>query len=139
MVFQDDSLDLVRRLAGTVRQYAVTNGTRAAQRRKLRRSGLDRLLDGAFISEEVGAEKPSPLFFRRVLAAIPPCPPEEILIVGDSLTSDMKGGAQAGLRCCWYDPEDRPLPAEPAIHYRIRDLRRIPEILAAEKGGPPGP
>ena len=61
--FLDQSDRLVRRLRGRVRQYAATNGTRAAQERKLRRSGLDQLLDGVFISELVGAEKPSPPSF----------------------------------------------------------------------------
>ena len=136
VVFQDQGYELVRSLRGRVRQYAVTNGTLAAQRRKLKNSGLEKLLDGAFISEEVGAEKPSPVFFGRVLAAIPPCPRDEILIVGDSLTSDMKGGNLAGLRCCWYDPQDRPLPEDPVIHYHIRDLRQVREILAEENGFP---
>ena len=134
VVFQDEGYDLVRSLAGRVGQYAVTNGTVAAQRRKLKNSGLDILMDGVFISEEVGADKPAPAFFDRVLSAIPACPREEILIVGDSLTSDMKGGNLAGIRCCWYDPQDRPLPEDLTIAYHIRDLRQVREILVRENG-----
>ena len=59
VVFLDDSDRLVRDLKGRVKQYAVTNGTRRAQERKLAKSGLGELLDGVFISEDVGAEKPS--------------------------------------------------------------------------------
>lgn len=59
-------------LRGRVKQYAVTNGTRTAQERKLARSGLGDLFDGVFISEVVGAEKPSLDFFRPVLEAIGP-------------------------------------------------------------------
>ena len=59
VVFLDQSYDLVRDLRGRVKQYAVTNGTRTAQERKLARSGLGDLFDGVFISEVVGAEKPS--------------------------------------------------------------------------------
>ena len=67
VVFLDDSDRLVRDLKGRVKQYAVTNGTRRAQERKLAKSGLGELLDGVFISEDVGAEKPSLDFFRPVL------------------------------------------------------------------------
>ena len=64
VVFLDQSYDLVRDLRGRVKQYAVTNGTRTAQERKLARSGLGDLFDGVFISEVVGAEKPSLDFFQ---------------------------------------------------------------------------
>ena len=65
VVFRDDAGSLVARLKGRVRQYAVTNGTRVAQERKLSRSGLDRMLDGVFISEIVGTEKPGAAFLTR--------------------------------------------------------------------------
>ena len=130
IVFRDDAFALVSGLRGRVAQYAVTNGTRTAQRRKLDKSGLEPLLDGVFISEEVGAEKPSPAFFDAVFRSILPCRREEVLIVGDSLTSDMKGGRQAGIVCCWYDPAGQALP--PGIAYRIRDLREVKDVLRAE-------
>ncbi len=138
VVFRDGADRLVRSLVGRVKQYAVTNGTLTAQIRKLRSSGLADWLDGAFISEQVGAEKPSPRYFEQVLAAVPQVPRDEILIVGDSLTSDMKGGSREGLVCCWYDPEGRPLPPDLDIRYHIRDLGGIPAILAAEAGGQGG-
>lgn len=134
VVFRDDGYRLVADLRGKVLQYAVTNGTRAAQRRKLANSGLRALLDGAFISEDLGAEKPDPAFFEGVFAAIPPCRKEEVLIVGDSLTSDMKGGHLAGLRCCWYDPAGRTPPDDLSIEFHIRDLNEVRDILDREIG-----
>ena len=132
IVFRDDAFHLVSDLAGQVKQYAVTNGTVTAQRRKLKNSGLGTLLDGVFISEEVGAEKPSPAYFDKVLAALPPFDKDEILIVGDSLTSDMTGGCQAGLRCCWYDPAWKEIPAQLDIEFHIRDLNEVRDILRKE-------
>ena len=129
VVFRDHGYELVRDLKGQVRQYAVTNGTAVAQQRKLDKSGLIRLLDGVFISEQVGAEKPSPDFFRAVFNHVGPIAPEEVLIVGDSLTSDIQGGNNAGILCCWYDPEDRPLPQGLTVHYHIQDLNQVREIL----------
>lgn len=129
VVFRDGSKELISSLRGRVRQYAVTNGTLTAQSRKLKNSGLDMLLDGVFISELVGAEKPSGAFFERVFAQIGPCKPGEVMIVGDSLTSDMQGGNNAGILCCWYDPENRPLPEGLKIDYHIQNLKQVLDIL----------
>ena len=127
--FHDDGYKLVQQLKGRVRQYAVTNGTKVAQQRKLRNSGLDVLLDGVFISEDIGAEKPDIAFFHPVWETIGPDAPDEVLIVGDSLTSDMQGGNNAGIRCCWYNPKGAPVPEHLKIDYNIRDLREILTIL----------
>ena len=127
--FQDGADRLVARLRGRVRQYAATNGTRVAQERKLRRSGLDRQLDGVFISELLGAEKPSPAFFDQVLATIGPVDRRRVLMVGDSLTSDMAGGLGAGLRCCWYNPQKLPAPPDLALDYVISDLNEVEGLL----------
>ena len=128
-MFNDGADEIVRKLRGRVRQYAVTNGTLTAQRRKLANSGLDALLDGVFISEQVGAEKPGRAFFDAVFAAVAPCAPEEMLIVGDSLTSDMQGGNNAGIPCCWYAPEGGEAPEGLRLDYIIRDLHEVIEIV----------
>ena len=60
--FNDEGGELVRRLQTKVKQYAVTNGSLTTQQRKLAKSGLDQLLDGIFISDEIGAEKPNSTF-----------------------------------------------------------------------------
>ena len=104
--FHDDAYELIRRLKGRVKQYAVTNGTRMAQERKLERSGLSQLFDGVFISEDVGIEKPNKEFFDYVFRQIGDYEKDEIMIVGDSLSSDMKGGNNAGIVCCWYHPQE---------------------------------
>ena len=127
--FHDDGYKLVQQLKGRVRQYAVTNGTKVAQQRKLRNSGLDVLLDGVFISEDIGVEKPGVEFFHPVWKTIGSYAPDEVLIVGDSLTSDMQGGNNAGIRCCWYNPKGVPAPEHLKIDYNIRDLREILTIL----------
>ena len=129
IVFPEGAMETVRALRGRVIQCAVTNGTKIAQQRKLRRSGLDTLLDRIFISEDLGAEKPSPTFFDRVFEALPDVSRAEALIVGDSLTSDIRGGINAGVRTVWYDPWGREAPAELRIDHRIRSLREVPALL----------
>ncbi len=94
-------------------QFAATNGTKIAQDRKLARSGLGALLDGVLISEEIGAEKPDPAFFAAAAPLLPNCAPDQILMVGDSLTSDMQLANNIGLAACWYNPKGLQPPAHP--------------------------
>ncbi len=129
VVFCDDSYELLSSLRGRVKQYAVSNGTVVAQTRKLRRSGFDRLLDGVFLSEELGYEKPATEFFDRVFAAIGEPDRERVLIVGDSLTSDITGGSRAGIRTCWYNPKGEPNLTAAHADYEIRDLHGILDII----------
>jgi len=133
VVFNDNGKELVESLRGRVKQYAVTNGTLVAQKGKLKNSGLDRLLDDVFISDVVGVEKPGIGFFDAVFAAIGRYEPDEVLIVGDSLTSDIKGGNNAGILCGWYNPEGQPVPEGLRVDYDIRDLNQVGDILAASR------
>ena len=116
-----------------MRQFVVSNGTVAAQTKKLKLSGLGELMDGVFLSEELGVEKPSPAFFEKVFAGIPPAAPREVMIVGDSLTSDILGGMNAGIVACWYDPLGLPVPEGYRPDYVIRDLRELPACLDGEE------
>ncbi len=129
IVYHDDSLEIIRSLKGRVRQYAVSNGTVEAQSKKLRLSGLGELMDGIFLSEHIGAEKPSMKFFDRVFEAIEPADRSSIMIVGDSLTSDIQGGNNAGIRTCWYNPQRSKAPDKYRIDCEISDLHQIYEML----------
>ena len=72
IVYRDDSYEIVKSLRGKVRQCVVSNGTVVAQTKKLTRSGLGALMDGVFLSEQLGAEKPKKEFFDQAFAAIGP-------------------------------------------------------------------
>ena len=125
VVYCDDSLNLVKSLAGRVHQYIVSNGTIVAQTKKLKTSGFGEIVDGVFLSEQVGFEKPAKSFFDCVFAEIPDSP-ENCMIVGDSLTSDIQGGINAGIRTCWYNPAGKPNAR--GIHPDI-EIKNLHEIL----------
>ena len=129
IVYRDDSLEIIKALHGRVKQYVVSNGTVVAQTKKLSRSHLGEWMDGVFLSEQLGAEKPSPRFFRQVFAALPDLEKDEMLLVGDSLTSDMKGGVQAGIPTCWYNPGRLPRPEGMGITCEIQDLHQVFDLL----------
>ena len=127
--YKDDSLSVCQKLHTQVKQYIITNGVSATQRNKLKLSGLADLMDGIFISEEIGVPKPHREFFERCLEQVEEKDKSRILIVGDSLSSDIKGGVLAGLPTCWYRPEGTPNPTEYRPDYEISDLHEIFSIL----------
>lgn len=127
--FCDDGYELVKGLKNRVKQYAVTNGTKVAQVKKLNKSGLIDLFDAVFISEDVGIEKPDVKFFELVWDVIGQYEKDEVIIVGDSLTSDMQGGNNAGILCCWYNPKGLENTNGVKLDYEIQDLQEILEIL----------
>ena len=130
--FNDNAFELIAGLKNRVFEYAVTNGTEVAQEKKLRRSGLDQVFDGIFISERLGAEKPSRKFFEQVFETIGNPDPDEVMIIGDSLTSDMPGGLNAGIRTCWYNPAHRQVPEGMRLDYVIDHLSEVTAILDQE-------
>ena len=129
IVYCDGSDKLVASLRGKVRQYAVSNGTVAAQTRKLARSGFDRLMDGTFLSERIGWEKPAKEFFDAVFREIGEERRAGSIIVGDSLTSDIAGANRAGIKSCWYNPRGAENGTNAKPDFEIKDLGEILEIL----------
>ena len=125
IVYCDDSLEIVKSLRGKVKQYVVSNGTVIAQTKKLRLSGFGELMDGIFLSEELGVEKPSVRFFDQVFAKIGPVDRSEVMIVGDSLTGDIRGGNNAGILTCWYNPEGTAAKEAVRIDHEIKDLHEV--------------
>lgn len=141
VVFCDNGFALVEKLRGKVKQAAVTNGTKVAQDKKLRKSKLITLLDDVFISDELGVEKPNPKFFDLVFERMGitfqerealksgTYKKEEIMIVGDSLTSDIRGGNNAGILTCWYNPRKTENTIGVHVDYEITNLWELEQLL----------
>ena len=127
--FIDDSLTICKAFQEKVRQYVITNGVTATQMNKLKLSGLAEAMDGIFISEQIGTPKPAKEFFDYCLKHIKEKDKSKLLIVGDSLSSDIKGGVLSGIPTCWYRPEGaiNDTPYHP--DYEISDLHMLYDIL----------
>ena len=113
-------------------QYVVTNGVNSTQASKMKLSGLDALVDGVFVSELIGYPKPMKEFFDACFKALPDIEREECILVGDSLTSDMKGANNSGIAACWFNPEAVINDKDVRIDYEIRRLRELLPILEEE-------
>lgn len=127
--YLDDSLSICKALQTKYKQYIVTNGVTSTQRSKLGLSGFAEVMDGLFISEEIGAPKPQIEFFEYCLAKIEEKDKSKILMVGDSISSDIKGANAAGIKACWYNPKEKECIEDCQIDYEISDLHQIFEIL----------
>ena len=127
--FHENGLETVKACMGKVKQYAVTNGTKIAQQRKLDNSGLIHLLDDVFISDVIGIEKPGKGFFDAVFAEIGSYNPSEVVIVGDSLTSDIRGGNNAGIVTCWYNPQKKINDQGVRVDYEIQNLSQVLDFI----------
>lgn len=124
--------DVVRELARSTRMAIVTNGLADVQRPRFERSPIVDLFATLTISDELGIAKPDPRILDIALEALGSPPKEEVLMIGDSLTSDIQGGVNAGVDTCWYAPSgDRP-PASPAPTWVIRSLGELPGIVAGD-------
>lgn len=125
----DGALDLIRSLFGQCGLYIVTNGITAVQQSRFSRCALAPYFTECFISEQMGCAKPEKRFFEQVAAAIPGFDPAEALVIGDSLSSDIRGGINAGLDTCWFNPKGKPAPADMSITYTVSKLSEIKPIL----------
>ena len=125
----DGAYEVLQALHETSRIAIVTNGLQSVQRSRLDHSAIRGFVDALIISEEVGAAKPHPAFFHAAFAQTGNPHKRDVLIVGDSLTSDMKGGAEYGIDICWYNPGGEANPEGLFITYEIRGLRELLDVI----------
>lgn len=112
--------------------YIVTNGDTKTQDKRLKDSNLFPLFKNVFISEETGYQKPMKEFFDYVFDRIPNVDLKEVLIIGDSLSADIKGGRIAGIDTCWFNPKDKLNNTDMIPTYEVQKLEEIYEILKVQ-------
>lgn len=122
--------EALRQLSKDYRLFLATNGIAQVQYGRLESAGITHCFEKLFISEELGAYKPSKEFFNRCFEAIPGFCPERAIMVGDSLNSDMGGGINAGITTCWINPNHRPVRDGIQPDYEIETLPQLLPILS---------
>jgi putative hydrolase of the HAD superfamily len=127
----DGAEEVVQALHGQVGLLVITNGLKEVQRPRLANSAIAAYIDAVVISDEVGFSKPDPRIFDIAFQKMDHPAKEEVLMVGDSLTSDMPGGIAYGIDTCWYNPDQRPRPPELDICYEIQ---RLVDLLPIVEG-----
>lgn len=131
----EDAWEVLEYLKSKYRLFVVTNGVEATQRNRLKLSGIEQFMDDIFISGCIGVQKPQREFFDYCFAHIEDTDPERTLVIGDSLTSDIQGGMNAGIDTCWFNPKGKIRPASGAGSLENREgffdgeIRRLRELM----------
>ncbi len=121
-----EAVDVLRQ---KYRLFAASNGTASVQAGRLQRTGLDQIFEQIFVSEEIGANKPSPEFFRRAFERVGDFDPGKAVMVGDSLTSDILGGINAGISTVWINPGNKKSREDIRPDFEIKSLAQLPALL----------
>ena len=126
-------LDVLRELSEVATLAVVTNGFQKVQSRRLAESGVGNFLEDVFVSEKMDAEKPNRKIFDAALRALGVENREHVLMVGDSLTSDVQGGINAGLDTCWFNPHHQENPGKILPTYEISSLEELYPLVMEEE------
>ena len=126
----DGVIELLDSLKGKFKMSIVTNGLKEVQRPRLKKLEMMHYFDSIIVSDEIGFKKPQGEFFEYVMKTIPNPPNKsEILIIGDSLNSDIRGGRDFGIKTCWnsFAKENK---SDVIPDYVINNVLELKELLS---------
>ena len=116
------------RLSNKYRLFLASNGAASVQKGRMTSANLYRFFEKVFISQEIGHNKPSKEIFEGCFAQIPGFDPAKAVMVGDSLTSDIKGGINVGMTTGWVNPSHAPC-TDIVPDYQIEALSQLENLL----------
>lgn len=128
----DGAETVLQALHGRFNLAIITNGLTDVQRPRLAASTIGHYFAAVVISEESGVAKPDPAIFDVAFSRMGWPGKDEVLIVGDSLSSDMQGGVNYGIDTCWYNPQRKPLEPALPVRYEIHSLIELLPLLGVE-------
>ena len=123
------AIEVCRKLKADYKLYVITNGVASTQHSRLTGSGIEALMDGIFISDEIGYDKPDVRFFEYVQNHIEGFENQKALVIGDSLFSDIRGGVDFGLDTCYLNAYHKPNTSKIIPTYEIQDIVELLTIL----------
>ena len=126
--FLPGAREAVEALSKKYKLYMTSNGTAWVQRSRLESADIEKFFLDIFISQEIGYNKPVPEYFAGCFAKIPDFDPAKAMIVGDSLSSDILGGKNAGIATCWVNPKHKSA-GDIVPDYEIEDLTQLENLL----------
>ncbi len=125
--------DLILNLKNKYKLGLLTNGISNVQHPRLENSALSDVFDAVVVSGDVGISKPNPKIFKIVAEKAGFKDKSEMLMIGDSLTSDIKGGINYGIDTCWYNPKNKSNLTDVKPKYEIDELTELYNILKEVK------
>ncbi len=125
-------MDMLSALVGKVKMGIITNGFHALQQKRLENTKTTDFFEMVVVSEIVGAAKPAPEIFEYAFERIEDLNKRSVLMVGDTLTSDILGGNQVGIDTCWFNPQQQPNDTTIQPTYEIQHIRQLVEIASGQ-------
>lgn len=125
----EGAYELLEYLSGKYIVCAASNAPHLQQIHRLEAGGMLQYINEVFTSERMGSSKPGKAFFDACFAALEGITPEETIMIGDSLTADIAGGAEYGMKTCWFDYERKGDSGSFAPDYTVSALRDICDII----------
>ncbi len=125
----DHAIETLEYLSKKTHLVIMTNGVQRAQKNKMQRSGLNKYFEHVIISDIVGYHKPNTKIFDYLTENIGVYKKEDMIIIGDSLSSDIKGGNNYGIDTCWFNPKSKKKDQDVSIKYEIKNLKELVDIL----------
>ena len=120
--------EAVDALSKKYRLFLASNGTASVQKGRMTSANLYRFFETVFVSQEIGHNKPSKAYFDACFADIPGFDKEKAIMVGDSLSSDIRGGINAGIKTVWVNPDHKAC-GEIRPDYEIEYLSQLEALL----------
>ena len=120
--------EAVDALSKKYRLFLASNGTASVQKGRMTSANLYRFFETVFVSQEIGHNKPSKAYFDACFSSIPGFDKEKAMIVGDSLSSDIKGGINAGIKTVWVNPDHKDC-GDIKPDYEIEYLHQLEALL----------
>ena len=129
--FMPGAIELLEKLHTGYNLYLASNGTDSVQTKRIAAAGIEKYFKDIFISERLGHNKPSIEYFNKCFERMKNPPLSECIIVGDSLSSDIQGGINAGIMTCRYNPRNLPANGKIRADFEISDLSELPALLSS--------
>ena len=127
--FLPGAYEAVQSLSKGYKLYLASNGTAKVQAGRLASANISHFFQEIFVSQEIGANKPDIAYFNGCFAKIPGFDVTKAMIVGDSLTSDIQGGINVGMKTCWVNPTGKTAPDTIQPDYEIKALSDLEALL----------
>lgn len=127
-ILVDGARDLLEYLRSKYKVYVASNASMHQQTNRMKRAELDGYIDGYFVSEEIGFPKPQKEFFDACFKALPDVKPQDVVMIGDSLSADIKGACEYGLKTIWYNHRNEPT-SDVKCDYIVSRLSEVKNIL----------
>lgn len=128
----ENTLETLKALSGKVKMGIITNGFKSLQQKRLDNTDTAGFFEIVVVSEDVGVAKPDPAIFEFAFGLIPQVDKSAVLMVGDTLASDILGANNIGIDSCWFNPHGQENTTGIQPTYEIHSMLELIEIASGQ-------